>query len=126
MRIAIILFSTLLVLTLLSTCYYDSEEYLFPQLNNSCDTTGITFTLSVKPILENNCYSCHSNSTSALGGNIKLENHADLKIQADNGHLIGSITHAGGFSAMPQGAPQLESCRITVIRKWIEAGSLNN
>jgi hypothetical protein len=111
---------------LLSTCYYDSEEYLYPQVNNTCDTTQITFALGVKPILQNSCYSCHSNSTAAFGNNIRLQDYADVKSRADNGSLLGSVSHAGGYAAMPQGAAPLEDCKITIIRKWIEAGASNN
>jgi hypothetical protein len=126
MKQGIILLSTILIILLLSTCYYDSEEYLFPQVNNQCDTTSFTFSTDVKPILENNCYSCHSNSSASLGGGIKLEDYADVKVQASNGHLMGSIEHSSGFSPMPQGTAKLDDCKITIIRKWIDAGMLNN
>ena len=117
---------TLLIVALVYSCYYDSEEYLYPQLNNGCDTINITFNLSVKPVLQNNCYGCHSNSTSTFGGNIRLEDYSDVLLSANNGKLLGSITHAGGFVPMPQGAQQLEACKITIIRKWIESGTPNN
>jgi hypothetical protein len=126
MKQGIILLSILLIIIFLPTCYYDSEEYLFPQVNNQCDTTSYTFSADVKPILENNCYSCHSNNTSSFGGGIKLEDHADVAAQGSNGSLMGSITHSNGFSPMPQGEAKLEDCKITIIRKWIEAGMLNN
>jgi hypothetical protein len=126
MKIPVIILTALLVLLLFSTCYYDSIEYLFPEVNNQCDTTQVTLALSVRPILENSCYSCHSNSTYALGGNIKLENYNNLKVQADNGHLLGAINHENGFSPMPMGAGKLENCKITIIKIWIDAGSPDN
>jgi hypothetical protein len=108
-----------------ASCYYDSQEFLYPQVNNTCDTTNITFSKSVKPILANNCYSCHSNSNAASGGGIKLEDIADVKLYADNGSLMGTITHKSGFSLMPPSAP-LDNCSITIIQKWIDANSPNN
>jgi hypothetical protein len=61
-------------------CYYDNEEYLYPQLNTVCDTVSVTYSVSVKSVLKQNCLSCHSNNTAAsLGGNIKLENYANVK-----------------------------------------------
>lgn len=118
----------LVILTaiLLSTCYYDSEEYLYPRVNNTCDTTQVTFAHGVKPILQNSCFSCHSNATSAFGNNIRLEDYADVKSLADNGSLLGSISHSGGYAAMPQGSAKLEDCKITIVRKWIEAGASND
>lgn len=116
----------ILVASMLSACFYDSEEFLFPETDNTCDTTQITFALGVKPILQNSCYSCHSNSTSSLGNNIRLEDYADVKTRADNGSLLGSISHSGGYAAMPSGSAKLEDCKITLIRKWIEDGAPNN
>jgi len=126
MKQGILFLSAILITFLLSTCYYDSLEYLFPEAGNQCDTTSFTFSADVKPILENSCYACHSNNTSSFGGGIKLEDHADVVVQASNGRLMGAITHSSGFAAMPQGAAKLEDCKITIIRKWIETGMLNN
>jgi hypothetical protein len=111
---------------MLSGCYYDSKEYLFPQLNDLCDTTNITFTYSVQPILENHCYGCHSNKTYTSGSSIKLEDYNDVKIMVDNGYLLGAITHSKGYFPMPKSSPKIEDCKINVIRMWIEAGSPDN
>jgi len=120
------IFPLLIMLFSISACYYDSEEYLFPKINNQCDTVNTTFSQTVKPIIENNCYSCHSNGTSSMGGNIRLEDYSDIKVYADNGKLLGSITHANGYSPMPKGVAKLEDCKITMIQKWINDGTLNN
>ena len=125
-RSVVILSIAFLFIFLLSTCYYDSQEYLFPRVNNQCDTTNVTFSLSVKPILQNSCYGCHSNSTSAFGGNIRLEDYADVNSRVTDGRLIGSVTHSGGYSPMPMGAAKLEDCKITIIQKWIDSGSPDN
>jgi len=109
----------------LSGCYYDSQEFLYPQLNSACDTTNITFSGSVKPILDL-CLGCHSNSTAAsYGGNVKLENYADIKITVDNNKLMASINQTGP-KPMPKNSAKLPDCQITIIRKWIEAGAPNN
>jgi len=130
MKIAAYLFPTLLVLCLLSTCFYDSEEYLYPQFNNLCDTTsGITFDKSVKPILNFDCYGCHSNKTALKeGAGIKLEDYPDVKKKVTDGKLIGSITHSGCCSPMPWplGASKLEDCKITIIQKWILSDAPDN
>lgn len=122
-------FIILLVMMIIgmNRCYYDSEEYLFPQTGNNCDTLNVTFSGSIVPLLENNCLSCHSNSTAAgLGGNIRLEDYADVKARADDGKLLGTISHAGGFIPMPQGAPKLDECPINLVRIWITHGAANN
>ena len=116
----------LLFLLSFSSCYYDSKEYLYPELSASCDTTNITYSGSVKPILDL-CIGCHSNSSaSSSGGGIQLQDYADVKSRALDGKLLGSIKHTGGFSPMPKNSAQLESCKITIIEKWITAGEPNN
>ncbi len=111
----------------ISGCYYNSKEYLYPQVSNGCDTTNVTFNLSVKPILNSYCLSCHSNSSAAsYGGNIKLENYTDVKLRADNGSLFGSVNYTGGFSQMPKGSSKLDDCKLTIIKKWIDDGAPNN
>jgi hypothetical protein len=118
------LISGIVMLLIISTCYYDSEEFLYPQFG-ACDTTHVTFAGSVKPILQNNCYQCHSNTTYPSGNNIKLEDYADVKVSADNGSLYGSVNHSGGYSPMPKFSPKLADCNITIIKKWVDSGALN-
>ena len=108
-------------------CYYDSEEYLFPEFNQTCDTTNVTFSGSVTTLLDNYCLTCHSNNDAAFrGGNIKLENYSDVKAQVDNGRLEGAINHMPGFSPMPKGSSKLNDCNLTIIQKWIDDNSPNN
>jgi hypothetical protein len=109
---------------ILAGCYYDSVEYLNPsQYLIPCDTTNFTYSGSVKQILNDNCYSCHSNANYTSGGGFKLENYNDLKVQIDNGQLYKSITYQS-HNMPPNG--KLQSCKITIIKKWIDAGAPNN
>lgn len=117
----------ILLAFIVSTCYYDSEEYLFPQINDNCDTTDVTYFNSVVPVLDQYCLGCHNNTSAAsVGGNIKLEDYADVKIRVENGSLVGSISHSTGYSAMPKGASKLDDCTITIIKIWVDAGSPDN
>jgi hypothetical protein len=113
----------------LSSCYYDNQEFLYPQISTSCDTTNYTFSGGVAPILQNSCLSCHSNSSAAsYGGGIKLEDYTDVKARALDGKLLGTIKHSSGYTPMPypSGTSQLENCKITIIQKWVDAGEPNN
>lgn len=117
----------IIFLITISGCFYDSEEYLYPQLTSGCDTTNITYTGSIKPILNLSCLSCHSNSTAAsYGANIKLEDYSDVNIRVNDGKLMGTITHSSGYSAMPKGSSKLSDCSIALIQKWISKGAVNN
>lgn len=117
----------MVIIALLPRCYYDSEEFLFPDTGKTCDTANVTFSQSVMPILQNYCLSCHANSVAtALGGNNRLEDYADVKVKADDGKLVGTISHSPGFVPMPQGAPRLDDCTISTIRIWVEQGAAND
>jgi cytochrome c553 len=91
---------------------------------NDCDTMQFTYTAAVSPIMNTYCKGCHN--PSSLGGGVDVSTYAGVKSIAFSGRLMGSITHATGFIAMPQGGNKLSDCRITQIQKWIAAGSLNN
>jgi putative effector of murein hydrolase len=61
-----------------------------------------------------------------MGGGVKLQDYADVKSVASNGKLLGTVSHASGFSPMPKGGNKLNDCYVAVIKKWIAAGALNN
>lgn len=89
-----------------------------------CDTVNSMYTTDVKPILQANCYSCHGNG-NAQGG-INLNDYAGVKMQADNGKLLGSINHAPGYYPMPRGGAKLSECNINKIQNWVDRGAANN
>lgn len=104
------------------SCYYDNEEALYPALSNSCDTTNVTFSGTIVPILKNNCYSCHSNANAAFGANIHLEGYAN--VVTNSAKLIVSIKQTGAKPMPPSG--KLRDCSITQFDIWIRTGMLNN
>jgi len=122
-------FSKWMILIFLSaavfSCRYDNEEELFGDA--ICDTSNVTYTNNVKPVLTANCLSCHSTSNAAtFGSGIKLEDYSDLMVQVNNGNLVGVITHSPGYPAMPQGGAKLDDCTIEKIVTWINNGAPNN
>jgi cytochrome c5 len=116
-----------MLLFVLFGCYYDSEEALYGKPGTGCDITVTKFSTEVKPILQSSCLTCHSNSAAAgSGGGIKLQDYADVKTYADNGKLIGTISHTSGFDAMPKSGGKLTDCNILIIQTWITRGKLND
>ena len=108
-----------------SGCYYDKEEILYP--GGNCDTANVTYSGTVAGIININCNACHSTATAnGSGAGIQLDTHAKLKVYVDNGKLMGSINHAGGYTPMPKNATKLSSCDISKIQAWVNAGALNN
>lgn len=92
--------------------------------NGGCDSTQFKFAANVQPLIDNNCKGCHSGTFPS--GGVSLTNYAEVKTQASNGQLLGTIEHKAGFKQMPQGLPKLPACDIAVIRKWVQAGAPNN
>ncbi|MFT3827989.1 MAG: cytochrome c [Chitinophagaceae bacterium] len=90
----------------------------------TCDTVNMKYAANVLPIIQANCYSCHGNGVVTSG--INLDGYANLKIQVDNGNLVGVITHAAGYPAMPYNLPKLSDCNINIIKAWIARGAQNN
>jgi hypothetical protein len=107
----------------ISGCYYDVAEELYPA-TDGCDTSNVTYTADIQVMLQQNCLSCHAQSANQ--GGIILEGYAQAKTFADNGRLLGSISHASGFVAMPQGGAQLPECSINKVRAWINHGAPEN
>jgi hypothetical protein len=113
------------IIIVVSSCFYDNEEALYPSLNSTCDTTNVTYSGKVVPILANNCLSCHSNATAAsAGGNIALENFADVSSQAAS--ISAAINHTGPLSPMPKNGSKLKACLISTFDIWVRNGKPNN
>ena len=98
-------------------------------LNNSCedeecDTINVTYSATVLPIIQNTCLGCHSGADPS--GGLKIEDHASLAALANDGRLMGTITHAQGYEPMPKNGNKLSDCKIEQILKWINDGTPNN
>lgn len=114
---AIAIFSLIFV-----SCYYDNEEALYPALNNTCDTTNVTYSGTIVPMLNNSCLTCHSNAST--GGSILLNTYAEVVASAPR--LTGSIKQLAGYSPMPKNGGRLKSCTITQWDIWVRKGMLND
>ncbi|WP_291727540.1 c-type cytochrome [Bernardetia sp.] len=121
----ICLLITLFSSIIFTACEWKSEEEEI--IGTDCDTSQVTLSGTVQPILETNCYRCHSAENAPVAGvGINLEEYESLKGFADRGSLLGSISHASGFSPMPKGASKLADCDIKKIEAWIEKGATND
>ncbi len=104
-----------LSLTILSSCYYDTDEALFPQLSlKGCDTTQYTFSGAIQPMLNAYCMGCHRTQAPTLNS------LADI---IANENTINSDIISG---KMPLNSSRLNSCYITQFKKWMDAGMPNN
>ena len=89
-----------------------------------CDTSNVTYKVTIASIISANCLGCHS--SSGTGGGILLTTYAQVKDQVNNGKFWGTVNHESGYVPMPQNAAQLSDCDLAKIRIWIDQGAPNS
>jgi hypothetical protein len=108
-------------------CYKDTEEELYPDWSNpntsGCDTTDVSFSATVKPILDQYCATagCHN---VANAGNYNFTTYNG--VLAAKTRLVGAVKWETGYSQMPQGGSKLSDCQIGQISAWVTEGAKNN
>lgn len=110
---------------LVQSCYYDKEDDLFPFTKTTCDTTNVTYSQTIAPIMASNCNNCHNNSNN--NGGVKTDTWDQLSIVAKDGRLSNAINWTyGGSKNMPSGGSKLSDCDLAKISAWINAGAPDN
>lgn len=110
------------IISLLSSCYYDNEEVLYPN-NGNCDTINVTYTNTIQPIMSQSCTGCHG-SFSPSGG-IDLTTYSLVRASAEDGSLLGTMAFQSGYSPMPKGGNKVSDCTLNKIQAWINKGYPN-
>lgn len=120
-----LLLLSLALAALTSQCYYDSEEELYSNYpQNQCDTSQVTFSAQISPIIAQNCAiaGCHAGANPTAG--LNLSQFENIQTIALNGKLVGRITGTGGALMPPTGA--LPNCDINLIKNWVNQGAPDN
>ncbi len=97
-------------------------------LDNSCtdcDTSAVTFSGTILPIMNAYCTGCHDASSPSGGISLTAylgtgSNDGIVDVASD-GRLMGALNGDVGFVAMPPGS-MLPQCLIDQIRIWVDAG----
>lgn len=89
-----------------------------------CDTTSVSFSQDLQPIVNTYCKGCHSGGSPS--GGLDLSTYNGVKAVALNGKLYGAISWATGYQKMPQGGNKLDDCTIAKFNAWINAGAPQN
>lgn len=114
--------SLLLVLVFfVFSCSNDSENDLVEQQN--FDT--ITYSNTVKNIINNNCVGCHSDPPQN-GAPFPLSNFNQVFSRADNGQLLRSIQRQTGEPRAMPPSGRMPQSTIDFIEQWIEDGAKEN
>lgn len=120
------------LLLILGSCYNDKYDKLYPTPppnTNTCDTTTITYTNDIKPIIVANCYSPGNGCHDATGSLVSLFDYQTsitaLQTNAHDGSLLTDINFAPtrGHNNMPKGGSPLSACDINKITRWVHQGA---
>ncbi len=99
----------------LSACYYDKAEELYPNNYNQTDTSAATYAAHIAPLINTKCMNCHNTTAPILG------DYSKLKIIIDNGSFNNRVMVQKNMP--PSG---LSISELSKIQKWLNAGALNN
>ena len=108
------------LLALPTGCAYDNEEELYGPVE-TCDTTNMRYSVEIKEILEQECYSCHTVANNISG--YPFEEFETFHDYAVNGTLVQRINDH--INPMPQ-TGLMDLCKRQKIEAWVNAGALNN
>ena len=130
MKISIKLFLAALVALGLnafsSGCAYDVEDELYPNPLANCDTIAVSYADDIAPIMQTNCYFCHSTANSPAGAGIILDSHAQMTVFVNNNRLLCAIEFGDGCSPMPPSGAQISLCDLALMNSWVNNGAPNN
>ena len=121
------LLASVVVGLMLTGCYYDSKEYLYPTIETSCNDTiaPVVYNGAIVKILNDNCVTCHN--TSHNYGGVILDSYTNIML-VDKNMLLGSIQQTGAYTgskAMPQGG-KLSVCNVRAVEIWLNKNSPQN
>ena len=117
MKVSRFLILSGICLMLAFSCKHEPQYTITNPPIVNCDTTNVTYTTSVVPILNTNCTVCHgATSYASSGGGFKIATYADFAGFAKSGLLMNSINQVVGLSAMPKGGTKLSACDIAKVR----------
>ncbi|HXS38142.1 MAG TPA: hypothetical protein VN721_15680 [Flavipsychrobacter sp.] len=116
------------LLTLVS-CYNDNYNEAYPGAT-TCDTTTVSYSADIVPILNTNCAisgGCHDAAGASVSGH-NYTNYAGIKAVASYDFLITDITGnpMPGHNSMPKNGNKLSECDIDKMIRWVNEGAPDN
>jgi hypothetical protein len=86
----------------------------------SCDTTHISYSTCIQPLLKAYCIRCHAKGNTS--GGLALDDYATVKLVAQSADLWGCVEHQDGYPSMPPQKQKIDTAALYILRKWMEAG----
>lgn len=90
-----------------------------------CDTTAVTWSLTIVPLLQTHCAlpTCHVSGGNGTGN---FTTYAGVMTQVDNGKLLKAVQHLPGAIPMPPDGSMIPACDIARLQAWVNAGAEEN
>lgn len=103
-----------------TSCENNSEEDLIIAQPIS---NVVTYNENIKPIIDNNCVSCHA-ANPVNGAGISLNNYTNVKNALENAGLINRISASAGSPQIMPPSGRMPQQTIDLILKWQTDGLL--
>jgi hypothetical protein len=110
-RLSVIIIIVSVFVLYFSSCYYDSEEVLYPIFK--CDTIDVTYNTNISKIMAGYCIGCHNDSYSESG--VILTTYD--KVKANEVRITNAIKHTGSIPMPPGG--KLSDCMLSQWDLWL-------
>jgi len=110
---------------MLSACYYDKADKLYP-VAVSCDTANMRYSTHVAPLITINCLNLGCHTSGNPSGGINLQSYANVMAVIPGDKLINALQYkTGGSKNMPP-TGKLSACDVSKVDAWIKRGYPNN
>lgn len=116
--------AVLIAMCLLSACYYDKEDKLYPNSGlSSCDTSSTKFSTDISVIINNNCATSGCHSAGGQLPDLSTYDGVSNNIVGIQGRAIDAKDDPS--RRMPAAGP-LNACDLQKLQIWINKGAQNN
>lgn len=88
-----------------------------------CDTTVVTYSADIAPLIANRCATCHSGNSPS--GSLRLTQHSDVVAAVQSRNLMNAVKRLPGVAAMPPSGA-LSDCEVATLQIWVENNMPNN
>jgi hypothetical protein len=112
----------ILFLSAFYNCSYVNEDDLTDDI---IIEDVVNYDDNIKPIIDNNCLSCHSNPP-INSAPMSLTTYNDVKNAVENRDLIARIEAFDLGFGMPFGGPRLPQNLIDLVMLWEQEGLIEN
>ncbi len=115
-KILKIVFFALVILLTAVSCKQNKEE--------CTPKKQVSYEQDIAPIIKTECFECHApDKYKQKASRVRIFNYKFLKEYAENGVLLGALTHQKGYIPMPyKKGTKIASCSIEMIAQWINTG----